>query len=156
MITSFGDAVIEPCNEILSLPSDWVFGRWRDWQGECRHSALLWSCEFLKSKLLINTHTHTHTHTYVLHDSASGKLAHKNKSTGMHDFVYKIVMASSLWWKKEVSGNKMNAGQLGDNCKHRGTPLSWICIYERFERYVEGKASAWLMCRSCQNSCWRV
>lgn len=90
MITSFGDAVIEPCNEILSLPSDWFFGRWRDWQRGCRHSALLWSCEFLKSKLLI------HTHTHILHDSASGKLAHKNKSTSMHDFVYKIVMASSL------------------------------------------------------------
>ena len=50
----------------------------------------------------------------------------------MHDFVYNNVMASSLRWKKEVSGNKMNAGQLGDNCKRCGTPLSWICFFVLF------------------------
>ena len=26
----------------------------------------------------------------------------------------------------------MNAGQLGDNCKRCGTPLSWICFFVLF------------------------
>lgn len=43
---------------------------------------LLSSCEFLKSNLanLMNANTHTY---HILHVSAFGKLAHKNKSTSM-------------------------------------------------------------------------
>ena len=47
-----------------------------------------------------------------------------------------------------------NWGMIEKNC---GTPILWMCICKRFEKYVEGKVSAFItgrvMSRSCQNSC---
>lgn len=81
------------------------------WGEGVLYPAVVW---WIFEKQTISAKIHTY---HVLHDSASGKLAHKNKSTSMHDFIRKNVIASSLRWRKEESGNKMNARQLENDWK---------------------------------------
>lgn len=76
-----------------------------------------------------------HTHTYhILRYLASGKLAHENKSTKMQEC---CIIASLFGEGKknlETKQTPSNWGMVEKNC---GTPISWICVYKRFEKYMK-------------------
>lgn len=101
---------------------------------------LLWSYEFLKSNLA-NYKCKKHTY-HILHDSASGKLAHKIKSTSMQDSVYKNVIASLLWCGERRIWELNECPVIGEWMKKNcGTPISWICIYIKKISEIYGRIS---------------